>query len=116
MVTPENGTLTFKGVSGRLYTIDAYISDVVAAPFTMNPNGAAVAGSSQYWRCPESVTLVDYSIATGNTVSVGAYFTRDGATIPGSSVRSANQLNTLAFRPALKIDFPAGCLIGAIQF
>ena len=116
MATPENGTMTFKGASGRLYTLDVYVSDVAAAAFVWNPNGSAVAGGSTYWRCPENVTLVDYSVATGNTVAVGAYFTRDGATIPGTSLRTANQLNTLAFRPALKIDFPSGCLIGAVQF
>jgi len=116
MTTPEQCTFTFKGASGRLYTVDGYVSDAAAAAVTFNPNGSAGSTSPQYWRCPEMVTLVDYSQVTGTGVAVGIYMTRDGAIVPGTSMRFANQLNSLAFRPALKVDFPAGALIGATQF
>ena len=116
VAAPQNGTLTFVGSSGRIYNIDEYSSDVVAALITLSPNGAAGTGSLTYWRCPEDVVLVDYSIVTGLTDTVGLTMQQDGATVPGSIIRVANHLNTNPFRPKLQIAFPAGALVGAVQF
>jgi hypothetical protein len=115
MVTPEIGTATFVGRSGRAYTIDVYLSDVAAVACTFNANGAAAAGSLQYWRTPEDVVLRDFSIITGLTATVGMIWLRDGATIPGSIIRMANHLNTNPYRPTLNMLFKAGTLIGATQ-
>lgn len=116
MVTAENGTLFFRGASGRLYTLDVYVSDVVAAAVTINTNGAAVAGSPAYWIPPEDVALEDYSIVTGNTVAVGVTLEQNGAPRPGTAMRTANHLNTLNNRPKLAVGFPMGCQISARQF
>lgn len=113
---PQNATATFRGASGKLYTIDQYLSDVANAYTTFNPNGAAGTGTLQYWVAPERVTLVDFSIVTGMTDTKGIVWLASGAVKPGSAVRYANQLNTLPFRPALNVQFNAGELIGAQQF
>jgi hypothetical protein len=113
---PQNGTATFRGRSGRLYTVDTYVSDVAAAQCTFNPNGAAGTASLTYWRPPEPVQLVDFSVVTGLTDTKGAIALQDAAIIPGGTIRWANQLNTLPFRPALNVAFAAGGLIGLQQF
>lgn len=115
MVAAQTGTATFVGKSGRYYNIDVYLSDVAAAPATFNASGAAVAGSLQYFRAPEQVVLVDFSIITGLTATVALNWTQDGAIVSGTLIRMANQLNTNPLRPKLAIGFPAGALIGAIQ-
>lgn len=116
MVAAQVGTGTFTGRSGRQYTLEVYLSDVAAAAATFNPNGAAVAGSLPYWRCPEDVVLRDFSIITGLTATVGLVFLRDGATVPASTIRIANHLNTNPYRPTLNVLFKAGSLIGATQY
>jgi len=115
MVTPEIGTATFVGRSGRAYTIDVYLSDVTAVTCKFNPSGAAGAASSEYWRAPEDVVLRDFSIITGLTATVAMTWGRDGATIPGAMIRLANHLNTNPYRPTLNVLFKAGTLINATQ-
>lgn len=116
MATPENGTASFRGRSGRLYTVDFYCADAAGSLVTFNPSGAAVSTSPAYWRAPEPVTLVDLSIATGQTVSVGSNATANGAVVNGGAIRWANQLNSLAFRTPLTVSFNAGDLIGLTEF
>lgn len=114
--TPKNGTMTFRGASGKLYIVDTYISDVANAYATFNPNGSAGTGTLQYWVAPENVQLVDFSMITGTADTTGVIMLENGAVKAGSSLRYANQLNTLPFRPALNIAFRQGALIGAQQF
>ena len=114
--TPKNATFTFKGASGRLYQVDAYVSDVANAYLTWNPNGTAGTGTLQYWVAPENVQLVDYSMITGTADTTTLVMLENGAIKPGSAMRYANQLNSLPFRPALNVQFRAGALIGAQQF
>lgn len=117
MVTATStNQLIFRGKSGRRYTLNCYISDVVAASVLMNINGAAGTASANYWRAPEPVVLTDASIITGPTVAVGMNLQQDGATVAGASLLFGTYLNTLAKTPQLAVAFPAGALIGAVQF
>lgn len=116
MVTPVNGTMTARGNSGRIYQVDFYFSDVVGAAVTFNPNGAAVAASQTYWIPPESVVLTSISQAAGNTVALGMVLAENGAVRPGSTIRLANTVNTLARVPTFAIGFAGGSQIGATQF
>lgn len=116
MVTATNGTLTFKGASGKTYSLDFYISDVVAAYVTINPAGKAGTGNNTFWKCPEPVVLTDMSIASGPTVMVGLQALADDAPIAGASLRIANFLNTLANRPYPGIGFQAGRNVAFTQF
>jgi len=113
MATATTGVATFIGTSGRVYNISTYTADTAGVVNTFNPMGVAVAGSPQYWRPPENVSLVDYSIATGTTQTT-AYWTQDGATKAGSVTSYISCLNTLAKRQQFNLAFPAGSLVGLI--
>jgi len=106
----------FQGKSGRVYGVNGYISDVVGATVKFSANGAAGTGSDAYWRAPEPVLLFDASIITGPTVAVGCTMTQDGAAVAGTPLLFGAQLNSLATRGKLAVAFPAGALIGAVQF
>jgi hypothetical protein len=116
MATTELGTATFQGLQTKAtYAVDIFISDVLAAPVTFDSGGGATATSLPFWKAPENVVLVDLSIATGNTVTTALVPTSNGGLIAGNRLRTANFLNTLAFRPAIKIGFKAGNNIGFLQ-
>jgi hypothetical protein len=113
MAAAQNGTLSFLGASGRTYNVDMYTSDAAAGTqSTFNPSGLAVAGSLNYWRAPEAVTLIDFAMHTGTT-QTGMVLTQDGAVRNGGVLKFVPFLDTIANRPKLAIAFPAGSLIGA---
>lgn len=110
----QNGTMTFKGKSGKTYTVDIYIPDAVATKITFNPSGLAASTSTDYWKAPEDCLLTDISGAA--PTAVGATLTLSGALYSGNTFRWANQLATLNNRTAFKIPIPAGEQVGALQF
>lgn len=117
MVTATStNVLTFKGRSGRVYNVNAYISDVVGAKVTLNMNGAAGAASDTSIRFPEDVALIEAAFITGPTVAAGITLQSDGASLAASPLLLASFLNTLNRLPKLGIGFKAGALISAVQF
>jgi len=117
MVTATNGTATFKGLqSGKVYNVDIYISDVVAATVKLNQFGAAVVGSPSFVRFDEDVALVDLSIITGPTVMVGLYPTSNDVPVSQYNYRIANFLNSIQTRPVVRVGFASGKNIGFIQY
>jgi len=112
MATPVVGSLTFIGGSGKSYSISMYTADTAAYINKFSAHTAAVAGSSVYWRPPENVTLVDFSITTGTT-QTDMVMTQDGAVRNGTVLNFVHHVSTIATRPALRISFPQGSLIGA---
>lgn len=113
--TPQRAAFTFLGKSGRVYSIDAYVSDVANAAVTFDPNGTAGASSLQYWQPPEDVTLVDYAQVTGTADTTALVLTQGGAIKAGTVLRYTVFLTSIATRPRLMIAFPANALIGAKQ-
>lgn len=103
MVTPENGTVTFTGRSGKTYTYSIYSSDVVAAPVTWATTGLAGTGSTNFITAPEDMLLSDVSLTTGQTVAVGWSIWLNDAPYPSAVMTFANVLNTLQTR-----SFPKG--------
>jgi len=114
--SPVNGTLSFIGQSGRIYTVDVYISDVANSKVKLNANGSAGPNSDDFFRAPENVTLIDFSVASGTSDTKGLVLTDNGAVRPSCVLRYANFLNTLPKRANANVGFLAGNLIGAIQF
>jgi len=110
----QAATFTFVGRSGQTYTVDAYVPDAVATKLTFNPSGLAASTSTDYWKAPEDVVLIDVSGAA--PTAVGATLTKSGALYTGKTFRWANQLATLANRQKMNVPFPAGEMIGALQF
>ncbi len=111
---PQSGTMNFVGVSGAIYQKDVYISDVLAANIRFDSGGGASAASLEFWKAPENVTLIDFSIPTGLTDTTLARMTVNGRPLE-SVVRWANHLNTLPTRLALGTRFQGGANIGFIQ-
>jgi len=113
MATAVNYQLAFLGKSGRTYTISGYTADTAGVINTFAANTAAVAGSPNYWRPPEDVVLVDWSMTTGTTQTTGV-LTENGATKNGAIISYVAHVSTNSNRPKLSLPFPAGTLIGAI--
>lgn len=113
--TPKNGTLMFRGRSGRLYSVSVYVSDVANALITLSNTGTAGTASLNYWRAPENVVLEDYAQITGTADTTALVLQQDGADINGAVLPYAIYLNSLNNRPKIAVPFPAGSLIGAKQ-
>lgn len=112
MAAPKNGTLTFIGSSGRSYVINMYTADTAAYNNKFSASSQATAASSEYWRPPETVTLVDFAFETGTT-QTSMIMTEDGAIRNGTVLMFVPHLTTVATRPRLAIPFVKGALIGA---
>jgi len=110
-----NLTFLYKGLSGRVYSIDAYAPDAVATQVTFNGSGLAGASSNDYWKVPEAGFIIDNS-ANGAPTAVGAIVQQDGAEFTNACIRWANQSNALATRPPLAIPIRAGVQLGLKQF
>jgi len=115
MVTPTNGTATFRGVSGKVYNTTLYIADAVGTAVKFSQQGKAGTGDLPYFRAPENCYFVGASILTGPTVIFSLVPTRDGGTVPGSVVSVADNLNTLAYRPVYNVPIRAGTLFGFLE-
>jgi len=111
MATPVAGTLTFVGRSGRTYIISMYTADTAGYINKFAADTIATATSASYWRPPENVTLTDFSITTGTT-QVALVMMVDGAVKNGTVMSTVHHVSTAPFRPVLRIQFPAGSLIG----
>jgi hypothetical protein len=110
-----NGTLILRGQSGKTYSVDLYIPDAVDTSVTFNGSGLAAATSKEYWVAPEPCFIVDI-VAVSTPTAVGAILTLDGAQYTNTCVRWANQLDSLATRPAHMIPVAPGVQLGAVQF
>lgn len=117
MVTATTGTITFKGLkSGKPYSASIYISDVVAAKVTFNPNGAAGSGSDTTIQFDEPVQVIDVSILTGPTVATGFNWYSRGVLVSNSATLISPNLTTNAQRSFPPVAFDSGRLISAVQF
>jgi len=115
MVTATAGAMIFQGVSGRRYNMLVYIADVVATDIKWSQDGAAVSTGPSFWNAPEQVTLVDFIMPSGPTVTVGVKFKANDAPI-GQQLLLATYLSTLATRGMPGITFKAGTKITATEF
>lgn len=111
MATPVQANLSFIGASGKSYQINMYTADTAAYICKFSANSVAGAASLEWWRAPENVTLVDFSITTGTTQTTGV-FTQDGAVRNGTVVGYVGHVSTASTRPPIRIQFAAGTLIG----
>ena len=107
------GTMTLIGRSQRTYTKDLYFSDVANGPANFDSGGGAAATSAEFTTIPEPCVLADVAIVTG-AAQTKLHVTRNGVGT-GNMLRHTLHLNTLAFRPQLRIPFLAGDQIALIQ-
>jgi hypothetical protein len=113
--TPKSGTFCFRDkVTGELYEIDLYVSDVNGAAVTFDGGAGAGASSPDFVTFANPVVLVDYSQVTGTADTTKMRLTAGGSPLR-TILRYAIHLTSLATRPALNIPFKANTRIGAIQ-
>jgi len=106
--------MIFRGRSGRNYSKDIYLSDVVAGLANWDSGGGAAATSETSWTPPEPVMLVDYAMVTGMTDTTKIQITRNSVPT-GDVLRYTVHLTSLATRPMLRIPFMTGDRISANQ-
>ena len=111
----QAGTVEFEAADdGQTFRIDIYIPDATATLLTWNNVGLAASTSTAYWTAPEDCYMTDVSGAA--PTAVGFTLTFNGAPLPNSTFRWANQLATLATRMKTKIFVPKGTQVGGLQF
>ena len=69
MTTTSGGTISFTGVSGRVYAWSVYVSDLGGVMWKFSSVGAAAAASSDFISLPERCVLMDISLLATPTVS-----------------------------------------------
>lgn len=111
----SNSTLIIQGNNGRTYSIDGYVPDAVATQITWNPTGLAASTSPVQLVIPVDGVIVDY-IAVAAPTAVGFNIQLDSASIPGNTLRHANQLCTLSKRATIRIPVRKGQILTALQF
>jgi hypothetical protein len=112
---PQFGTFLFKGVlSGRLYNVDAYFSDVNDTFVRFDGGAGASATSPDSWIPGEAVVLVDQSIVSGMTDTTKIQILR-GNSPTGDFLRYTQHLTTSAFRSPLSIGFQPGIPVRVLQ-
>jgi len=114
MVTPENGSITLRGASGKYYNINLYSSDVLGAAVTMSLVGLAGTSSQNFYILPENCVVVDLSVTTGQTVTTNWSFYINDQPI-GNVVPIANIVNTLNQRAVPHIPLPGNRKLTIIQ-
>lgn len=113
VAAPQYATMTISTGGGDL-TIDVYASDVANALCNFDSGQGASSGSETFYKSPVSGFITDFSIKTGMTDTTVGKITVDG-TNTRSSIRWANHLNTMSFRPPLRIPVGKNENIGITQ-
>jgi len=111
----SNSTLVIQAANGRTVSIDGYVPDATGTLITWNPSGLASSTSQSQLVVPVDGIIVDY-IAVAAPTAVGFNIQLDSASIPGNTLRHANQLCTLANRAKLRIPVRKGQILTALQF
>ncbi|MBA7543927.1 hypothetical protein ES705_36271 [subsurface metagenome] len=107
------GTATFIGRSGRSYVKDMYLSDTVDTPVNFDSGGGASATSKDEVSFPEDVYLADLAVVTG-AAQTKLHVLLDN-TSTGNFLRHTLHLNTLAFRPQMRLPVRARQILSMIQ-
>jgi len=118
VATPQYSQFIFVGIGkgnlGRVYNIDAYVSDVSSTLLRWDSGAGASSTSETFWTAPGPVALADYSMINGTADTQKLQITRNGVPT-GNILRYSIHLTTLNNRPRLNIRFMRGDKVGAIQ-
>jgi hypothetical protein len=112
--TPQYGAMVFKGASGKTYSVDIYVSDVNAARINWDGGSGAGSTSPTFWKPPENVTLVDFSMVTGCLDTEKIRLVVNGRPLM-QVLRYVPHVTTAANRPTLAIGFLQNSEISAFQ-
>lgn len=113
--TPQYATFTFQGLrTGRIYNVDAYLSDVADELVRFDGGAGAGSASPQSWTAPEEVVLIDLAIVSGCADTTKLQVLRNNQPT-GDFLRYTQHLTTSAFRSPVKLGFRPGVEVRAIQ-
>lgn len=114
--TPKTGIFSFIGLqSGRTYNVSAYCSDVAAAKVLLSQRGLATTTSDNFWKTPEDVRLVDWTITAGLVDTNVLSITVDDSIVSGAILEKTAHVNTSPTRPLINMNIRKGTNFGAIQ-
>jgi hypothetical protein len=111
----SNATLIITANNGRTLSIDAYVPDATATLVGFNPSGLASSASNTQLVVPADGVITDW-VAVAAPTAVGLNIQLDSASVPGNTLRHANQLCTLPTRAKLRIPVKRGQILTALQF
>lgn len=112
----SNASVEFLRKDGSTYVVDAYVPDATGTFIGFNASGLAGSTSPTTLVIPNDVVaIIDWS-AVASPTAVGFNITLDSASVPGYTLRHANQLCTLATRMKLMLPVRPGQQLQAIQF
>ena len=112
--TPKHATMSFKGRSGNIYSVDSYFSDVANALVTFDDGQGAGSGTNTFWIAPEPCYLFDVSIITGMADTTRAMVARNSIGV-GVILDYTTHVSTASFRPTLRIPFGTGSKLTVTQ-
>ncbi len=115
VATPQFASFVFEGVnSGRIYNVDAYLSDVADALANWDGGAGAGATSPSSFTAPEPLVLRDFAIVTGMADTTKIQVLRNNQPT-GDFLRYTMHLTTSALRSAIQLGFEQGVEVRAIQ-
>jgi hypothetical protein len=112
--TPKYGIFRFKGVSGKTYSIEVYVSDVANALITFDGGAGAGSSSPTFWIAPENCVLEDYSQVTGTADTEKLRLVVNGKPL-NQILRYDVHVSTNSDRPKLAIGITKGAQLSAFQ-
>lgn len=114
VATPQYASMFFIGANKATYPVDVYISDVNGARINWDGGAGAGSASPTYWKAPQDVILVDFSMTTGTADTEKLRILRDSMPT-GHILRYVPHLSTNSNRPKLQIGFKKGVEISMVQ-
>lgn len=112
--TPQYGQMIFRGVSGKTYPVDLYVSDVNGGLLRFDGGAGAGTTSPDFITFSENVILEDYSMTTG-TADTEKIRLLVNSRPTGHILRYVPHVSTNSQRPRLSIGFKANARISAMQ-
>lgn len=109
----QSGVATFRGRSGKSYSLSLYFDDTPGNPVRMSRAGKAAAGSFTDWAPPEPAALIDFCLAAATTQTT-TQITSNGEPY-GDILLNAQHLVTVTNRPPLAVVYTPLNKFGAIQ-
>ena len=114
MVTTTSASLQLRGRSGRIYSLNMFISDVVAANVTFSLSGVATANSQNFYILPEDCVISDLSVVTGPTVMTNLVLQINDQNI-GIVTPISTVLTTLSTRAVPRASLPGNRKFTIVQ-
>jgi len=115
VVTPVNGTLSFRMRDGTKRSHNMYIADAVGTFVKIAKLGKAGTGSPMGIQFEQDAIFEGASVLTGPTVIFTLECLVAGKS-QGTTVSIAENLNTLANRPSYNVRIPAGAQFDLVEY